>query len=122
MTPRRATWETQLAGDVLRAAGPHLRAAYLRGREDALRANPRASAASMVAQLSEREVDVIRLAARGLENAEIASEMFLATDTIKTHMRRAMAKLGAKNRAQAAALLVVAGRVTAADVLPKGGA
>ena len=52
--------------------------------------------------LSTREQEVLALIALGMSNAEIGSELFLSIDTVKTYVRRLYAKLGVKNRAQAA--------------------
>ena len=50
--------------------------------------------------LTPRELDVVKAAARGLDNTQIAAEMFVSPYTVKTHANRAMAKLGARDRAQ----------------------
>ena len=52
--------------------------------------------------LSNREQEVLALIALGMSNIEIGKELFLSVDTIKTYVRRLYAKLGVKNRAQAA--------------------
>jgi LuxR family maltose regulon positive regulatory protein len=51
--------------------------------------------------LTEREQDVLRLMAAGLSNPEIAQELYLGLNTIKTHTRGIYGKLGVSNRTQA---------------------
>ena len=53
--------------------------------------------------LSPREVDVVKLAAKGLTNAEIATELFISVGTVKTHLGSVQTKLGARNRVEIAA-------------------
>jgi DNA-binding NarL/FixJ family response regulator len=50
--------------------------------------------------LTKRELDVMRLVARGMTNAEIAGELYLGEGTVKTHLTSILGKLGLKNRAQ----------------------
>lgn len=52
--------------------------------------------------LTEREREVLALLAQGATNREISEELYLALDTIKTHVRKVFAKLGVANRTQAA--------------------
>jgi DNA-binding NarL/FixJ family response regulator len=58
-----------------------------------------------LAALTDREREVVGLVARGLSNDDIADELVVSPATVKTHVNRAMAKLGTRSRAQ---LVVVA--------------
>ncbi len=51
--------------------------------------------------LSPRELEVLELIARGLSNQEIADQLFLSLNTIKTHISNLLSKLGAERRTQA---------------------
>jgi DNA-binding NarL/FixJ family response regulator len=54
-----------------------------------------------VSRLTEREVEVLEMMARGLSNGEIASELFVSETTIKTHVAHILAKMGVRDRVQA---------------------
>lgn len=71
-----------------------------------------AEAASAVSQ---REVEILQLVAKGATNKEIASTLFISENTVKTHLRNIMDKLHLANRSQAAAYAIRAGLVRDED-------
>ncbi|MBE1578164.1 DNA-binding NarL/FixJ family response regulator [Amycolatopsis roodepoortensis] len=66
------------------------------------------------AGLTERESEVLRLMAGGLSNVEIAGELYLGVQTVKTHVGNVLAKLGARDRTQAVIKAYDTGFVTPA--------
>jgi DNA-binding NarL/FixJ family response regulator len=69
----------------------------------------RSASARRVAELTERESQVLVLVAQGYSNAELAGILSIAESTAKTHVKRILAKIGARDRAQAVVIAYQAG-------------
>jgi DNA-binding NarL/FixJ family response regulator len=77
--------------------------------EEFTAARPAPEAVARLGRLTEREVDVLRLLARGLSNGEIGATLFLSESTVKTHVHHILEKLSARDRVQAAIFAYDAG-------------
>lgn len=96
------------AGDALLA--PSITRRLIEQFARVARPEPRGIPAAL-AELTARELDVLRLVARGLSNAEIAAELVLGENTIKTHVGRMLSKLSLRDRVQAVVLAYETGLV-----------
>jgi DNA-binding NarL/FixJ family response regulator len=83
---------------------------FVRRPPDALRTSP-----PELARLTTREVEVLRMMARGRSNAEIATEIFVSETTVKTHVAHVLAKLGVRDRVQAVVFAYESGLVMPGD-------
>jgi DNA-binding NarL/FixJ family response regulator len=89
--------EVVARGDALLAPGVTRRLI----EEFAQRPDPSARRSEALPSLTERELDVIRLVARGMSNAEIAAELVVSEATVKTHVAHILTKLNLRDRVQA---------------------
>jgi DNA-binding NarL/FixJ family response regulator len=95
------------AGDALLAPGVTRRLIAEFARMGA----PRSPGRKQLEGLTERESEVLALVARGMSNGEIAGHLFVAEQTVKTHVSRILMKLGLRDRTQAVVLAYESGLV-----------
>src|SRR5262245_51287928 len=77
---------------------------------------PRVAPPKELDELTERELDVFRLIARGLSNAEIGQELYISDTTVKTHITHILQKLDLRDRVQAVVLAYETGLLLDGDV------
>ena len=127
--------DTSYAGEAMRlgaagyvpkeAAESHLLAAIEIAAEDGTYLEPRlgarlaasvATAGRAAAELSEREVEVLRLITRGMTNREMAERLYLSVRTVESHRARIQRKLGRSRRSDLVEYALERGLVQASDV------
>jgi DNA-binding NarL/FixJ family response regulator len=105
--------EQLVAGVRLVARGDALLAPVITQRliERFVRRPPPGATPAVLADVTSRELDVLRMVARGLSNAEIAAELVLGEATVKSHVGRLLHKLGVRDRVQAVVFAYESGLV-----------
>lgn len=73
---------------------------------------PETADASGLAELTDRELEVLRLVAKGLSNSEIGEELFVSETTVKTHVSHVLTKLQLRDRVQAVVVAYESGLIT----------
>ena len=80
---------------------------------------PTSGAPPELSELSERELEVLKLIARGLTNSEIAESLFVTNATVKTHVTHILTKLTLRDRVQAVVVAYESGLVQAGAESPQ---
>lgn len=71
---------------------------------DMVRALVAKNSVGLGSDLTAREIEVLRIAAKGLSNKEIAAELYLSVNTVRNHMQHVLNKLGAHSKLEATAI------------------
>ncbi len=107
--PREIAAAVRAVADGTATLSPAVTSKLIDSYVDRAAAPRRTAARRRLAELSEREREVLRLVGRGESNATIAKELFVSEATVKTYVSRLLAKLDLANRTQAAILAHEAG-------------
>lgn len=82
---------------------------------------PPGGTSAALAELTDREIEVLRLIAQGLSNAEVGTRLFLSEATVKSHVNHLLRKLGVRDRVQATIAAYETGLVRPGTADDKGG-
>jgi DNA-binding NarL/FixJ family response regulator len=69
-------------------------------------------------ELSERELEIVRLLATGVSNKEVAAQLFLSINTVKVHLRNIFAKLDVQSRTEATLIAIGSGNFVPRRLAP----
>lgn len=108
--------------DLLTAMRAIMQGEMLLSRENLVRSlrsvSDGAHQTDLIAPLTQREEEVLRLLSTGLNNREIATLLFISEGTVKTHVEHIIGKLGVSDRVQAAVWAARQGLITESDLPP----
>ena len=107
--PREIAAAVRAVADGTATLSPKVTAGLIESYVDKKAAPRKAQALRRLAELSERELEVLRLLGTGESNAELARKLFVSEATVKTYVSRLLTKLNLANRTQAAILAHEAG-------------
>jgi DNA-binding NarL/FixJ family response regulator len=107
--PREIAEAVRAVADGTATLSPKVTAGLIESYVDKKAAPRKAQALRRLRELSERELEVLRLLGTGESNAELAKKLFVSEATVKTYVSRLLAKLDLTNRTQAAILAHEAG-------------
>ncbi len=114
---KSAPSERLVSGVRVVAAGESLLAPEITRRliEEHVRRRPPVPVETALSELTERELEVLHLVARGRSNSEIARDLFLSHATVKTYVTRILTKLGLRDRTQAVVFAYESGLIRPGD-------